>query len=488
MDFLSTRNKDIKLSGSEAIIRGIAPDGGLFVPETFPSLGDLNDLIKLDYRDLASHILGLYFDDIKDNLGDITKAAYDSKFPEEVVPLKETDAVFLELYHGKTHAFKDMALSILPYLLKASLEANGNDKNVLILVATSGDTGKAALEGFKDVEGVRAMVFYPKGGVSKIQELQMLTQEGDNLDVFAIKGNFDDAQSAVKEAFTNKAYKDQLLDRGYELSSANSINIGRLIPQIIYYVNSYLRLVEAGRLEEGQEVNICVPTGNFGNILAAYYAREMGLPVKKLIVASNDNKVLTDFFQSGTYDSKRDLLLTSSPSMDILISSNLERLLYHISGGDTEKVKAAMKGLDENKSYDWDLFEKDLFEAGFAGEEDITEAIKLAYDKYDYVIDPHTAAAYSVYEAYKERTGDDTPTLIASTASPFKFPGKVLDSLGLDKDPDDFKRLEDLARIMKANLPKSLRELKDKDILHEGVIEPGDMKKEVLETLGDSDV
>lgn len=488
MDFLSTRNKDIRVSGSEAIIRGIAPDGGLFVPEYFPELGDLKDLIKMDYRSLAAHILGLYFDDIKDQLDEITKAAYDSKFPEEVAPLKETDAVFIELYHGKTHAFKDMALSILPYLLKASLKANGNDKKVLILVATSGDTGKAALEGFKDVEGVRAMVFYPKGGVSRIQELQMLTQEGDNVDVFAIKGNFDDAQSAVKEAFTNKAYKDQLLDRGYELSSANSINIGRLVPQIIYYVNAYLRLVEAGKLKEGQEVNICVPTGNFGNILAAYYAREMGLPVKKLIVASNDNKVLTDFFQSGTYDSKRDLLLTSSPSMDILISSNLERLLYHISGGDTEKVGAAMKGLEENKSYDWDLFQEGLFEAGFASEEDITRAIKLAYDKYDYVIDPHTGAGYSVYEAYKEKTGDDTLTLIASTASPFKFPDKVLDSLGISKDPDDFKRLDDLANLMKVSLPKSLSDLKDKDILHEGIIEPGDMKEEVLKALGDGDV
>ncbi|NVF10552.1 threonine synthase [Anaerococcus sp. AGMB00486] len=483
MKFLSTRNKNIKMNGSMAIIKGIAPDGGLFVPEYFPKIEKLDSLIDYNYKDLAAYILGLYFDDLGDKVKDIAYKAYDSKFPNEVVVLKENDTVFLELYHGRTHAFKDMALSVLPHLLKASLEVNKDNKNILILVATSGDTGKASLEGFKNIDGVRCMVFYPKGGVSKIQELQMLTQEGDNLDVIAINGNFDNAQSAVKKIFIDQNYKNLLLKRGYELSSANSINIGRLIPQIVYYVYSYLKLVKIGKLNMGQKINICVPTGNFGNILAAYYAKRIGLPINKLIVASNENNVLTDFFNSGIYNSNRNLIITSSPSMDILISSNLERLLFHLVDGDTKKVKIAMEDLKNKKSYKWKDLDKSLIEAGFATEEDISNAIKTCYDNYNYVIDSHTAVSYSVYKSYKNRTSDNTLTLIASTASPFKFPDKVLNSIGIFKSKDDFKKLEDLAKLMKVDVPKNIKELENKKIMHHRVIDPKNMKKEVLEIL-----
>lgn len=488
MKFVSTRDKNSVVSGPEAIIQGISPEGGLFVPTSFPKLKDLRDLIDLDYRDLAAYILNLYFDELgEDRLKEIGKAAYDSKFPEEVVPMTKTDGVFLELFHGKTHAFKDMALSILPYLLKASLETLGKENEVLILVATSGDTGKAALEGFKDVEGVSAAVFYPEGGVSEIQRLQMATQEGSNVDVYSIIGNFDDAQTGVKKAFTDEAFNKELLDLGYELSSANSINVGRLVPQIVYYVNGYLRLVEAGDIQEGEEINVCVPTGNFGNILAAYYAKRMGLPVKKLIIASNDNNVLTDFFNSGEYNSDREFFLTSSPSMDIIISSNLERFLYHLSGDNTEKVVDAMKGLDQNKAYKWEDFEEGLVYAGFADEDEISQAIKDSYEEYKYVIDPHTAAAYAVYKEYVEFSGDGAKTLIASTASPYKFPGKVLSSVGAEVSDDEFQRLEDLSVIMGVDIPANLKGLKEAEILHDTVIKPEDMQATIKENICGAD-
>lgn len=489
MKFVSTRDKTSQVTGSEAIIKGISPEGGLFVPEDFPNLGNLKDLTNLDYRELAAHILNLYFDELgEEKLLEIARSAYDSKFPEEVVPMKKAGGVFLELYHGKTHAFKDMALSILPYLLKASLEANGNTNKVLILVATSGDTGKAALEGFKDVDGVRAIVFYPEGKVSEIQRLQMVTQKGENLEVLAIEGNFDDAQTGVKKAFTDQEYKKDLLDLGYELSSANSINIGRLVPQIIYYVNAYLRLAEAGDISLGDGINVCVPTGNFGNILAAYYAKRMGLPINKLLVASNDNNVLTGFFNTGEYDSNRDLLLTSSPSMDILISSNLERFLYHLAGDDDTKVREAMKALDKDKLYQWEDLDKDLVYAGYADEDEVSEAIRDAFEKYSYVIDPHTAAAYSVYKDYKEESGDETLTLIASTASPYKFPGKVLSSLGRDIPKDEFDRLDDLAKLIGKPVPENLAQLKTDEVLHMRKINPSDMNQVVKEIIGGRDV
>ncbi|WP_311530555.1 threonine synthase [uncultured Anaerococcus sp.] len=483
MKYVSTRTDRSQINPSQAIIKSIADDGGLFVPMNFPPLGDLSKLIDLDYRELASYILKMYFDDLGDKLNIIVKKAYNQKFPEEVVKIKETNAFIMELYHGITHAFKDMALSILPFLLKASLEVNGDDKKVLILVATSGDTGKAALEGFKAVDGVRAMVFYPKDGVSAIQKLQMISQEGENLNVFAIKGNFDNAQTAVKDAFNDKEFNKKILEKGYELSSANSINIGRLIPQVVYYVYTYLRLVQNKKIKLGEKVNIAVPTGNFGNVLAAFYAKNMGLPVNKLIIASNDNKILTDFFKTGSYDSNRKLILTSSPSMDILISSNLERLLYHLSNGDYEKVAHAMDALNKDKIYLWDKNYDDLIYANFAGEEDVKDAIKSTYDSYKYLIDPHTAVAVSVYEKYKKETGDDTQTIIASTANPLKFPDKVLNSLGIDGGDDDFEKLEKIGELMTKEVPENLSALKDMEVIHKDIIDPSKLKEEVLRKL-----
>lgn len=483
MKYVSTRTDRSQINPSQAIIKSIADDGGLFVPMNFPPLGDLSKLIDLDYRELASYILKMYFDDLGDKLDIIVKKAYDQKFPEEVVKIKEIDAFIMELYHGRTHAFKDMALSILPFLLKASLEVNGDDKKVLILVATSGDTGKAALEGFKDVDGVRAMVFYPKDGVSAIQKLQMISQEGENLNVFAIKGNFDNAQTSVKDAFNDKEFNKKILEKGYELSSANSINIGRLIPQVVYYVYTYLRLVQNKKIKLGEKVNIAVPTGNFGNVLAAFYAKNMGLPVNKLIIASNDNKILTDFFETGAYDSNRKLILTSSPSMDILISSNLERLLYHLSDGNYKKVAEAMESLNKDKIYLWDKNYDDLIYANFAGEEDVKDAIKNTYDSYKYLIDPHTAVAVSVYEKYKKETGDDTKTIIASTANPLKFPDKVLNSLGIDGGDDDFEKLEKIGELMAKEVPENLSALKDMQVIHKDIIDPSKLKEEVLRKL-----
>ena len=483
MKYVSTRTDRSQINPSQAIIKSIADDGGLFVPMNFPPLGDLSKLIDLDYRELASYILKMYFDDLGDKLNIIVKKAYNQKFPEEVVKIKETNAFIMELYHGITHAFKDMALSILPFLLKASLEVNGDDKKVLILVATSGDTGKAALEGFKAVDGVRAMVFYPKDGVSAIQKLQMISQEGENLNVFAIKGNFDNAQTAVKDAFNDKEFNKKILEKGYELSSANSINIGRLIPQVVYYVYTYLRLVQNKKIKLGDKVNIAVPTGNFGNVLAAFYAKNMGLPVKKLIIASNDNKILTDFFKTGSYDSNRNLILTSSPSMDILISSNLERLLYHLSDGNYKKVAEAMESLNKDKIYLWDKNYDDLIYANFAGEEDVKDSIKNTYDSYKYLIDPHTAVAVSVYEKYKKETGDDTKTIIASTANPLKFPDKVLNSLGIDGGDDDFEKLEKIGELMAKEVPENLSALKDMEVIHKDIIDPSKLKEEVLRKL-----
>ncbi len=489
MKFVSTRDENSVVNGPQAVIKGISPEGGLYVPNEFPQLKNLEELIKLDYRELASYILNLYFEELGiDKIKEISEKAYDNKFPEEVVPLTFADGIFMELYHGKTHAFKDMALSVLPHLLKASLEEIGDENKVLILVATSGDTGKAALEGFKNVDGVEAMVFYPEGGVSEIQRLQMASQEGENLDVFSIVGNFDVAQTAVKKAFTDKEFQKDLLDLGYELSSANSINIGRLVPQIIYYVYSYLRLVDSEKIKMNDSINVCVPTGNFGNILASYYAKKMGLPIDKLIVASNENNVLTEFFTSGSYNSDRDLHLTSSPSMDILVSSNLERFLYHLSSADTKKISQAMENLDKDKNYIWGDFEDDLIFAGFADEEEISQAINSCYNNFSYVVDPHTAVAYSVYREYKEFSGDEKPTLIASTASPYKFPGKVLSSLGKEVPKDEFQRLEDLSELSHIDIPEDLSKLKTAKIIHDKVIEANQMQDIIKETIGGKNV
>lgn len=484
MKYNSTRNKDLIVSAGEAIARGISPDGGLYVPEKFPKLMDLKDLINMTYKELAAYVLDLYFEELgTEKLIEASKAAYDNKFPDEVTPIKTIDNIsYLELYHGKTLAFKDMALSILPHLLKASLEKLGNKSKIIILVATSGDTGKAALEGFNEIDGIDVIVYYPKDGVSEVQKLQMVTHAGANTHVIAIEGNFDDAQSGVKDIFTDLDFKEQVQEKGYSFSSANSINIGRLIPQIVYYINAYLRLLEKGIINNDSKINITVPTGNFGNVLAAYYAKHMGLPIDKLIVASNDNKVLTDFFETGEYDKERELLLTSSPSMDILISSNLERLLYHITDGDYKKVAEAMGKLNTDNKYIWEEFGDDEFFAAYAKEEDVSNSISDVFNQ-GYTIDPHTAVAHFAAKEYIRRTGDRTHMLIASTASPFKFPAKVLSSIGEVVPDEEFESLKLLSEKMKVEMPESLKELPNLSVKHKDVYKPEEMRLSILEII-----
>ncbi|MCI8434768.1 MAG: threonine synthase [Clostridia bacterium] len=456
MKFISTVNKRNAVSGAEAIVRGIAPDGGLYVPETFPriSAADLASMLDMDYPERAAFIIGKFLPELK-SLGEMTEKAY-ARFDGDPAPVLQIDDgyYYLELWHGPTHAFKDIALTLLPYLLSASKKAVGDDSETVVLVATSGDTGKAALEGFKDVDGTGVTVFYPSDGVSPMQKLQMMTQEGGNVHVAAIRGNFDDAQTAVKAAFTDKTLIDALQKSGKAFSSANSINFGRLVPQIVYYFSAYLDILDAGRVQEGGKVNFVVPTGNFGNILAGYYAMRMGLPVGKLICASNRNNVLTEFFREGQYDARREFFKTQSPSMDILVSSNLERLLFEIAGRDDGLTAKRMAELKGNGAYTITDSERaalnELFWAGYADEDATAAAIADVFDEYEYVVDPHTAVAAAVYEQYKEETGDETPTVIVSTASPFKFPKSVLTALGERVPDDDFKavyRLEDVSAM-----------------------------------------
>jgi len=477
MKFLSTRGDSVKLTAAEAIIRGIAPDRGLYVPETVPALPfDLAGAAGMDYRDLAKKILGAFFDDFtEEEIASCVDRAYDEKFDApEVAPLVQAgDAYFLELYHGKTAAFKDMALSILPHLLTTSMKKVGEKDRICILTATSGDTGKAALQGFADVDGTEIIVFYPKSGVSEVQERQMVTQTGGNTHVFAIEGNFDDAQTSVKNCFQNEAFRRGLLGSGVKLSSANSINIGRLIPQVVYYVYAYLRLLERGAVEPGGKINIVVPTGNFGNILAAYYAGRMGVPVGRLICASNKNRILTDFIRTGVYDTDREFYLTNSPSMDILISSNLERLLFELSGHDAARVGALMKDLDGKKRYEVDCGIKNgmaKFYGGYAEIGETNDTIGRMYRENGYLIDTHTAVAYKVYEDYRRETGDETPAVIASTASPYKFAKSVADSIGLPEQKDGFAYIRELARETGVKVPEGLRDLDKKEILHDAVI------------------
>lgn len=475
----------------EAIVKGIGEDGGLYVPEELPKLDkSLSELKSLDYRGLAQYIIGKFFPDFtEEELRHCVEGAYDEKFSsEKIVPVVKKDkANFLELYHGATLAFKDMALSILPYFITTSLKKLSYKDELVILTATSGDTGKAALEGFKDVEGTKIMVFYPKSGVSQIQERQMITQEGKNTFVVGIEGNFDDAQNGVKEAFNDSDFNSLLKKDGYVLSSANSINIGRLVPQVVYYFYGYLNLLKDGRISEGEKINVVVPTGNFGNILAAYYAKKMGLPVDKLITASNENNVLFDFFSTGKYDRNRDLKLTISPSMDILISSNLERLLYEVCGKDSEKIKYMMESLNANGSYEIDEDIKSNisdFYGNFATEEETKETIREVYEKYGYVIDTHTAVAYKVYRKYVDETGDDKETLIASTASPFKFTRSVSDSLGIDiEGKSDFELVYELAQKTGLEIPKSIDHIEDRNILHSTICDKDEMKKTIKKLL-----
>lgn len=486
MKYVSTRGDKNKLTGAQAIIRGIAPDRGLYVPEEIPKLPfEIKDMKFKGYRKIAKSIVGAFFDDYTDEELELcVESAYDKKFDtEEIVPIREAgDAYFLELYHGKTAAFKDMALSILPYLLTTAMKKEKEDKKICILTATSGDTGKAALEGFADVAGTEIIVFYPNSGVSKVQERQMITQEGKNTHVFAIEGNFDDAQTGVKAIFNDQEMEKELSEDGFRLSSANSINIGRLVPQVAYYVYGYIRLLEKNRIENGDRINVVVPTGNFGNILAAFYAKEMGLPIDKLICASNCNKVLTDFFLSGEYSVHRDFYLTNSPSMDILISSNLERLLYHVHGSNGKVVEKLMKSLETTGRYSIDEETKahlDAFCVGFADVEQTNDTIGKMYADNAYLIDTHTAVAYKVYEDYRQATGDCKPTLIASTASPYKFAESVAESIGLGKENDDFEYLTAVNKATRVPIPLGLKNLNEKKVRHDGLIKVAEMKATV---------
>ncbi|QIB68222.1 threonine synthase [Aminipila butyrica] len=488
--YTSTRgSKQIK-TAAQAVIQGIAEDRGLYVPEEVPALPfKLEDLRGKTYQQVAFQVISAFFTDYtEEEMQACVNGAYDSKFEEkEVAPLvKGGDVHFLELYHGKTAAFKDMALSILPYLLTTAMKKEKEEKKICILTATSGDTGKAALEGFADVPGTEIVVFYPNQGVSQVQERQMVTQEGANTHVFAINGNFDDAQTGVKNIFNDDAFAEELAQMNCKLSSANSINIGRLVPQVAYYVYAYGKMVEQGVLKSGQPMNVVVPTGNFGNILAAYYAKQMGIPVGKLICASNENKVLTDFINTGCYDIKRDFYLTNSPSMDILISSNLERLLYHLAGGDAAQVKELMDSLEKDKIYQ--VSEKIKaglkdFYGGFATVEETNQAIASMYEENGYLMDTHTAVAYKVYQDYLGETGDHTPAVIASTASAYKFADSVAQSIGLGAEVDGFAYVAALHQKTDVRIPAGLKDLESKAIRHTGVLNLDQMKDSVRESL-----
>ncbi len=474
MFYQSTRDKSLKISSANAIVSGISRDGGLYVPDEIPALTEEEIIFLggLSYPERAEAVFSKYLTDFTpEEIKNCVLSAYSSGSFEtkNVMELKEIapGENILELWHGPTCAFKDMALQILPHLLTTSVRKTGISKKVCILVATSGDTGKAALEGFKDAPGTCILVFYPENGVSAMQKLQMITQEGENVGVCAIKGNFDDAQTGVKKIFTDPEVAEKLSEKGIMFSSANSINWGRLAPQIVYYVSSYAQLVKEGKIKVGDEINVCVPTGNFGNILAAYYAKTMGIPIKKLICASNSNNVLTDFLKTGVYDRNRKFYTTISPSMDILISSNLERLLYHLSGRDDEYIKKIYSDLSKTGRFEVSDGIKsrlsELFSAGFCTEEETKATISETFDKYGYTIDPHTAVAVGVYNKYTEETGDKTPCVIASTASPYKFPAAVLESLG-DKTAykDEFEMADALYKKSGLKIPAALASLKSK--------------------------
>ena len=487
MLYTSTRQKLDNITATKAILQGISSEGGLFVPTVLPKMDfTVEELGKWSYQEIAYRVMRLFFDEIKEeDLKHCIESAYDKKFDtEEIAPLVHTKTGhFLELFHGPTIAFKDMALSILPYLMLTSKSYNGEEKDIVILTATSGDTGKAALEGFANVEGTKIIVFFPQDGVSEVQKQQMLTTEGANTCVIGVKGNFDDCQSTVKEIFGDQELAKKLADKNYKFSSANSINIGRLIPQVAYYFAAYGKMVRDGKVESGMPMNVVVPTGNFGNILAAYYAKRMGLPIGKLICASNSNKVLFDFFKSGTYDRNREFFLTESPSMDILISSNLERLLYHISGEDTELVNQLMQGLKEDGKYviTESMREslKDFF-GGYADDVKTKAYIKKVYEEEGYLMDTHTAVAYAVYEDYLKETQDETATVIVSTASPYKFTHSVMTALDDKYDGiSDFTLLEEMHQLIRGDMPKAMEQIASRKIWHKSVCEVNQMKEMV---------
>lgn len=490
--YKSTRNSDKTVTASEAILKGLADDGGLFVPESIPRLDvTMDELKNMTYQETAYAVMKQFLTDFtEEELKHCIDSAYDSKFDTEVIaPLvKVEDTYHLELFHGATIAFKDMALSILPHLLTTAAKKNHVTNDIVILTATSGDTGKAALAGFADVPGTRIIVFYPKGGVSRVQELQMVTQKGDNTSVVAIHGNFDNAQSGVKALFEDKELEKELAGAGYQFSSANSINIGRLVPQVVYYVYAYAKLLENEEITSGEEINVTVPTGNFGNILAAYYAKQMGVPIAKLICASNENKVLFDFFRTGVYDKNREFILTSSPSMDILISSNLERLIYTIAGRDAQKNAELMTQLREKGTYEITPEMKERlgdFVGGYATEEETAATIRTTYEKTGYVMDTHTAVAAYVCAQYRKDSGDDKKCLVASTASPYKFIHSVMSAIDVKyADVDEFELIDELSRISGTEIPNAIEEIRNADIRHTRECEAGDMKAAVKEILG----
>ncbi len=494
MNYRSTRNRKISLCASQTIVQGLSPDGGLFIPESFPlfTLEDLEGMEKASYQARAVSILSKFLDEFsEEELAAYAGAAYgNQKFSHpDIAPVRKVDEIThcLELWHGPTCAFKDMALQMLPHLLSASLQKTHEEKEACILVATSGDTGKAALEGFRDVEGTRILVFYPKDGVSDIQELQMITQEGQNVGVCSVIGNFDDAQTTVKQLFADQDLRKKLDHQGIFLSSANSINWGRVLPQMVYYCSAYIDLMKSGSLKLGEEINVCVPTGNFGNILAGYYAKKMGVPIKKLICASNSNNILTDFIHSGTYDRNRPFYTTISPSMDILISSNLERLLYDFSGGNDEEIRCYMDQLSRSGTYQVspEIREKigETFLAGYSTDEQTQQMIHDMWLEQRYLIDPHTAVAFHVLKQYRELSGDHTLSLVVSTASPFKFCSSVLSAIGVTDRKQGPEMIEQLAELTGIPAPDSLVGLKEKPVRFKRSEEKDHLLDYVLEQL-----
>ncbi len=485
MYVISTRNPDEKLLATEAVLKGIAENGGLFVPESFPEIDmkEAQKIAKSGYSALSAFVMGKIFDIPKNEMEELTKKAYASFNATDTIPFSEVclggdfagKESLMELYHGPTLAFKDVALQVLPRLMSYALKEHGQKDKILVLTATSGDTGKAALEGFSDVESTAILVFYPQEGVSKLQKLQMITQEGKNTGVCAVKGNFDDAQTGVKMLFADEEFNKLMKEKGYSLSSANSINIGRLIPQVVYYVYAYIKAVEEGNIKDGEKINFCVPTGNFGNILAAYYAMQMGIPINKLICASNKNNVLTDFFKTGEYNAKREFYKTMSPSMDILISSNLERLLFELADRDGNVVSDMMQALSNEGIYKISGGMKEqldkLFFAECCDEEETKKTIKELFSKTGLLIDTHTAVAQCVYEKYVEQTNDSTFTVVASTADPYKFTQDVLFAMTEKTEQDAFVAANMLSEESKTKIPPQISELETKEVLHKGVVE-----------------
>ena len=490
MQYLSTRDSALRVSAQEAIVRGLAPQSGLFVPETFPQ-ADLDAWKNLSYPELAEKVLAGFLTDYSaDFLHTATASTYGAAFGGKAgETVKVRDGLYsLELWHGPTCAFKDYALQLMPKLLVEAKKMLGRTETTRILVATSGDTGKAALAGYADLDGIEIEVFYPNDGTSEIQHLQMATQKGENVQVYAVQGNFDDAQTGVKKIFSDKELAKEMDEKGFQFSSANSINIGRLVPQICYYVYAYAQLCKDGKIAEGEKINVVVPTGNFGNILAAFYAKNMGLPIDKLICASNDNKVLYDFFATGTYDRNREFHVTTSPSMDILISSNLERLIYRIAGNSAKKNSELMASLKETGKYE---ITEDMkaqlsdFYGNYATETEDAATIKELYETCGYVIDTHTAVAAAVYNKYKADTKDETKTVIASTASPYKFTRSVMEAI----DPKyasmgDFELVDKLSELAKVKVPNAIEEIRTAPVLHNTVCEVSEMTNEVKKFLG----